>query len=263
MKRIILFIIITLSFLSGSFAQIPVCVRCWSSGTAFTLPKNRIEMDLFRLSSIGLTDKLELSAHPLMMFLLPQIELKAGWGKFAGATVATEHELTYPTFFLGTVSMKGTGGLISPEYHYPQMIAIYNGFLATWGLFKNADITGKAGVAFSVRSGSLNPYSTIDLPVIYPRLKVFYHNQETDLAFGFRWRFLSLFGWQFSGESFIFPGASNNFFFENRSALDYYSKKQILRIQLGYKLCYGLYPPGPQWHFLPVIDLALGFPTVK
>lgn len=249
--------------LTGLLAQAPLYLSCWSDGTANTLPKNRIELKLFQLSSIGLTDKLELSAHPLMMFLLPQVKLKAGWGKIAGATIASEHELIYPTFFLGVVSMKGTGGLISPEFHYPQMIAIYNGILATWGVSKNAVLTGKAGMAFSLRSGPINPYSTIDLPVIYPRLKVFYHNPEIDLGFDFRWRVLSCFGWQFSGESFIFPGTTNNVFFENRSALGYYSKKQTLHIELGYKLCYGIYPSGPQLHLLPLLDVALGIPAVR
>jgi hypothetical protein len=48
----------------------------WTQGTAFTLPKTRIELAILSASRIGLTDRVELSAHPLMFFLLPQAFVK-------------------------------------------------------------------------------------------------------------------------------------------------------------------------------------------
>jgi hypothetical protein len=59
-------------------------------------------------------------------------------------------------------------------------------------------------------------------------------------------------------ENFILCGTPENYFLENKGVLVYTSKKESLRVEAGYKLCFGKYPYGPQWHLLPVIDLIFG-----
>jgi hypothetical protein len=243
---------------SNLFSQDSLTKNYWTEGTAYTIPKKRWELGLFTVSRYGITDKLELSAHPLMFFLMPQVKLKAGWGEYSGFRLATEHGILYPTVFMRLVSTKGTGGLISPEFTIPQMFAIYNRFLVSYGPFRNAIITGHAGIAFSVKFGSLDPASTIDLPVIYPRLAVFYNQPEFDAGIDFRGKFVPRLGWLFNVENFIVCGTPENYFMENKGVLSYTSVKESLRIEAGYKLCFGRYPAGPQWHLLPVIDLVFG-----
>jgi hypothetical protein len=138
------------------------------------------------------------------------------------------------------------------------MFAISNRFMVSYRPFKKAILTAHAGIAFSVKFGSLDPRSTIDLPVIYPRLAVFYNQPEFDAGIDFRGKFVPRFGWLFNVENFIVCGTRNNYFMENKGVLAYTSKKETLRIEAGYKLCFGKYPAGPQWHLLPVIDLVFG-----
>jgi hypothetical protein len=243
---------------SGLFSQDTITRNYWTDGTACNIPKHRWELGLFTASRYGISKNLELSAHPLMFFLMPQVRIKVGWGEYSGFILATEHGVFYPTQFMRLVATKGTGGLISPEFTIPQMFAIANRFMVSYRPFKNAILTVHAGIAFSVKFGPLDPRSTIDLPVIYPRLAVFYNQPEFDAGIDFRGKFIPRFGWLFNVENFIVAGTAQNYFLENKGVLAYTSKKESLRIEAGYKLCFGRYPSGPQWHLLPVVDLVFG-----
>ncbi|MDP1622706.1 MAG: hypothetical protein Q8M08_10260 [Bacteroidales bacterium] len=257
MKKVLLCFIGVIIF-SDLFSQDTLTKNYWTDGTAFTIPKHRWEPGLFTLSRYGITNKLELSAHPLMVFLMPQVKIKAGWGEYSGFRLATEHGIFYPTQFMRLVSSKGTGGLISPEFTIPQMFAISNRFLVSYRPFKNVILTAHAGMTFAVKFGPLDKRTTIDLPILYTRLAVFYNEPASDAGLDFRGQFIPRLGWLFNVENFFIWGTAENYLLENKGVLAYTSKKETLRIEAGYKLCFGKYPAGPQWHLLPVIDLIFG-----
>jgi hypothetical protein len=254
MKKTIL-CLIGICLCSGLFSQDPPAKDYWTTGTAFTVAKHRWEPALFTLSAYGLSDKVEISAHPLMMFLMPQVNVKVGWGESSGIRFATQHGLLYPTLFMRLVAMSGTGGLISPELTIPNMIAVSNRVLVSFRPFRNSILTGHAGITFSLHSATPDNRSTIDLPVIYPRLAVFYSQPEFDLGIDFRGKFRPRLGWLFSVENFILAGTAQNYFLENKGVLAYTSSTDKLRVEAGYKLCFGKYPDGPRWHLLPDINL--------
>lgn len=256
-KRIFLWLIGIIAF-SNLYSQQPEWEKYWNQGTAYTQPKHRCELSLFNFSSYGLSDNLEISAHPLMFFLMPQVQVKAGWGEKSGVLLATEHGILYPTFFMRTVATKGIGGLISSEFSIPQMVGIYNRIIVSHSPFNNAIISAHGGITFSVNSETMDPGSSIDLPIIYPRLAVFYNQPAFDAGVDFRGKFTPVFGWLLSVENFILSGTAYNWFLENKGVLAYTSKKEKLRIEAGYKLFYGRYPSGPQWHLLPDINLTFG-----
>ena len=257
MKKLLLFLI-GIFILSSLFSQDSIPENYWTEGTACNIQKHRWELGLFTASRYGINKNLELSAHPLMFFMMPQVKIKVGWGEYSGFILATEHGIFYPTLFMRLVATKGTGGLISPEFSIPQMFAISNRLLVSFKPFSQAILTAHAGISFSVKSGPLDPGSTIDLPVIYPRLALFYNQPEFDAGIDFRGQFIPRLGWLFNVENFIVCGTENNYFMENKGVLAYTSKKETLRIEAGYKLCFGRYPYGQQWHLLPVVDLIFG-----
>lgn len=257
MKNLLLIIAILVS--CNLFAQDTLTHQYWTAGTAYTLPAHQTEIGLLTSSRYGLTNHLELSAHPLLFFILPHLSLKANWGDFGGFEVATEHGLVYPTQFFELVAAKGTGGLISPEFRFPQMFSFRNALLVSYRPFRNALLNGHAGFTFSTKFGSLDPNSTIDLPIFYPRLAVFYHQPEVDMGIDLRGKFIPRLGWYLGVDNYLFGGTIQNYFMENKGALVYTSSREKLRIELGYKLCYGKYPAGPQWHLLPAFDMIFGF----
>ena len=257
MKKLLLCLTGTL-ICATLFSQDTLTKNYWTDGTACNVPKHRWELGLFTASRYGITNKLELSAHPLMFFAMPQVNLKVGWGGRSGFRMATEHGIFYPVPFMRLVATKGIGGLISPEFTIPQMFAISNRILVSYKPFAKSILTVHAGITFAVKFGPLDKRTTIDLPVIYPRLAVFYDQPEFDVGIDFRGKFVPRFGWLFHVENFIVCGTEKNYFIENKGILAYTSKKETLRVEAGYKLCFGKYPSGPQWHLLPVVDLVFG-----
>ena len=114
-------------------------------------------------------------------------------------------------------------------------------------------------IALSIKSGPLDPRTTIDLPVIYPLFAVFYSQPEFDAGIELRGKLVKTFGWIVNVENFIVCGTEQNYFMENKGVLTYTSIKNKFHLEAGYKLCFGQYPAGPQWHLLPVVDLAFCF----
>ena len=257
MKRILLCLTGILWLISLQ-AQDSAGFHRWTDGTACNIANHRWELGLFTASRYGISNRLELSAHPIMFFVMPQVKLKVAWGKRNGFIFASEHGIFYPTLFMRLVSTEGTGGLISPEFTIPQMFAISNRLLVSYSPFRRALLTAHAGIAFSVKFGPLDRRTTIDLPVIYPRLAVFYNEPEFDAGLDFRGNFAPRFGWLLNVENFMVCGTEENYFMENKGVLAYTSLKGTLRAEAGCKLCFGRYPSGPQWHLLPVLDLIFG-----
>ena len=238
-------------------AQDSLSYKYFNGGTAFTMPKHRFELGLLDESSYGLKDDLQLSTpHLLVCYLLPNFQIKKYWGSYHGFYFASKHGIFYPSIFMQTLAMKGTGGLISPQYKIPDMIAINNQFLVSYLPFKNAVLTFNAGFKFAINSGDLDPQSTIDFPIFYPRLNVFYKHTELDAGIDFRGVLIKQIGWQLSVDNFWFSNTDFNYFMEHNMGITYTSKKQNRRLELGYKLCYGKYVPGNQWHLLPLAGFA-------
>jgi hypothetical protein len=233
--------------------------RHWTSGTAYTLPAGRWEVGLFQALRHSWSESLELSTHPLAFILIPNLSVKWSHGSRNGFQIATRHSLTYPTPLLRILSRKGIGGLISPEFNIPQLVSLYNEVLVSRPFTRSLLATANAGICFAIKSGGLDERTTIDLPVVFPRLNVFYagygfHGGTELRADVFRrWRIQTGTG------IFYYPAADERFAFEQKGLL-LWNKSRTFQLCVGYQLTYGEYPFGTQWHlFVPVFDLAWGW----
>ena len=244
---------------AGLFSQEVSTKHYWTAGTAYTVARHRCELGLMSESRFGLTDQLELSTSPLLFLVAPQLKLKKNWGTYGGFEMATEHGVFCPTPFMSLVAREGTGGLISSEFAIPGMFAIDNRLLVSRKAFRQSLLSAHAGITFALKMDNLDERTTIDLPVLYPRLAAFYDSPALDLGVDFQGNFSPRFGYMVKVENFILPTADEYYFLENKGALYFMSEKQSIRLQAGYKLCYGQYPFGTQWHLLPVLDLGVGF----
>jgi hypothetical protein len=227
----------------------------WSAGSAYVLPQKRIEIGLFQPLRYGYSTHIEWSVHPLLFFIMPNFSIKWSHGFSKDFTFATRHSLYYPTLLLRTISREGTGGIISPEFEIPHMLAFNNEILISREIGNGYLITGKTGISLATKFGSLDERTTIDLPMVYNRLLVFYHGYQ--LRFGVemqgkiygKWRLL------LDGDYFYIPGVEHNKAFEHKGLILWHISDQT-EISLGYKLNYGEYPYGSQWHLLlPIFDI--------
>lgn len=264
MKRglcLLFFLVISFSAnLDGQSVSLVNLWDHWSSGTAHSLPAGRFEMGLFQPMRYGCSDALEFSAHPLLFFVSPNFDAKINYGDLGGITIASSHGLTYPTHLMRLVAKEGIGGLISPEFDIPHIISWQNELLISAEMLGSHLLTAKLAWNTAYKSGPLDPRTTIDLPVVYARTGVYYHDYGwrfgADLKGPLFWRW----GYSLDGDVFYYPKADPdiNMAFEHKGLL-FWNKSTGFQLCLGYLLSYGEYPFGTQWHILPLIDLQWGW----
>jgi hypothetical protein len=258
MKNIIITFLILFIGIHGSIAQ-ENSQKLWSSGTAYTIPAHRWETGLFLPLRMGFHSNLEFSTHPLVFCVMPNMSIKWFHGEWRKCIISSRHSVYYPTPLLRILSRKGTGGIISPQFNIPHMISIYNELLLTSALHPEIYITGRVGFCFAVKSASLDKKSTIDLPIVFPRLNVFYNDYGFKSGLGISGRFFKRWYCDLDGDIFYYPIAEEKFAFELTS-LVFWRKSGAFQLCTGLKLSYAQYPFGDQWHVLaPLIDLQWGW----
>ena len=135
----------------------------------------RWEMGLFQPFRYGYSESIEYSVHPLWFFVMPNFTLKKSQNDIAGFTSASQYKIVYPTPFLNMIAKEGIMGIIAPDFQMPPML----GFSASWLMSKNmagVNLTLNGGLDLGFAFGDLDTRSTIDLPLVYHRLGVYYNN---------------------------------------------------------------------------------------
>ena len=146
----------------------------WDAHSAYLLPQKRWEMGLFQPFRYGYSETIEYSVHPLWFFVMPNFSLKKSQSDFAGFTSASQYKIVYPTPFLNMIAKEGIMGIIAPDFQMPPML----GLSASWLMSKNmsgVDLTLKGGLDLGFAFGDLDTRSTIDIPLVYHRLGVYYN----------------------------------------------------------------------------------------
>ena len=227
----------------------------WYSGTALILPPGRMEIGIFQPLRYGWSKSIEFTIHPLAAFIIPNLSLKWSHGQRSQYFYATRHSISYPTLLLRTVSKEGIGGLISPEFDIPHILSIYNEIIVSTKIAANHLLSYKAGIAFAIKSADLDKGTTIDLPIIFPRMAAYYHGYNFRLGSDWQGKFLKRWHYLVDFDLFFTPGSDENFALEHKGLI-LWNKSDRFQLCIGYKLVYGEYPFGRQWHLLfPLLDL--------
>ncbi len=264
MKKCILSLCIVFVFLayvplSGS-DTIGLNGQTWSMGTAELLPQRRVEIGIFQPLRYGASDQLEISLHPLLFFVMPNVDIKWAHGEYGGFKIASAHGITYPSMLVNWVAKEGIGGLISPEFDIPHILSFQNALLASRGVFNGHLFTGKLALNVAVRSDELDSRTTIDLPVVYPRMSIYYNDFGFRVGADVKGPLFRRFSYAVDAELFYYPTAEPvvNSAFEHKGLL-YWNKSSNVQFCVGYLLTYGEYPFGTQWHLLPLVDVQWGW----
>ena len=168
--------VLLISLLSSSMVNGQTShTRVWSEGSAYILPQKRVELGLFQPLRYGQSERFEWSTHPIYFFIIPNFNLKWFHGLYNDFAVATRYSAYYPTLLLRTIAREGTGGIISPEFDIPHMIGFTGEVLISKPIQNSLYATFKLGIATGIKFGGLDERTTIDIPLVYNRLAVFYH----------------------------------------------------------------------------------------
>ncbi len=255
MKEIIMSFLIL--FAIQAFPQNSSQENRWSYNSSYLMRAGKWESGLLQPFRYGISDKLEISTNALILPVLPNAGIKLSLGERCGFRLASEHSLSVPSVFLNFVSRKGTGGLISPEFDFPLMLGISSSLAASRPVCDSAILTFRAGFGITFHGREVNPLSTIDLPVFYPRMAQFYKGASIRLSSGIKGRICRKWNYEEAVQVFIITRKDNNFFAENTGNL-MWTVGRSLRIKGGYNLSYGNYPFGKHFQLWPSLDLIFG-----
>ena len=225
-----------------------------------------LKYSIFGQTTYGISDAVEISAHPVIFFLSPSVDVKYTLMTSDQYSVAGVSGISYPTLLMRLVAAKGIGGFISPEFTIPHMFSVRSGVVATLPLGEQHFISGSVLFECALNNSSLEPGSSIDLPLIAPRDAIYYKNAGFTAAVASEGENSAIFDYHMKIELFLFPFPSKRY--DNEYTLgqqDIFSETtgnilwkitETSRLSPGFKLTYGDYPFGGQWHLFPVIDFV-------
>jgi len=231
---------------------------------AFIAPCGSFQYSIFGVSTYGINNTMEIEAHPLMLFFSPSVDLKYKLTRFGDINISGISGFNYPTILMRLITKKGTGGFISPEFTIPQMISIRNGVVGTYRISEQHFISGRVLFEFAINNNALEPGTSIDLPLIAPHSAVYYNDAGFSFAIAGEGTVYSFISYHCKSELLIFPFISQEYkdeyplgqqsFFVDFSGTAVWRLSETAIISTGFKLTYGDYPFGGQWHLLPTID---------
>ena len=266
MRNLTLYILIVILSSSSIFSQDENSTFRFYDETANVINKSDYRFSLFKNTEYGITDDLSISAHPLLLFVNPSIDVKYNFYKKDDLMISSIHGINYPTLMMNTLKGPGTGGFISPEFKIPVMFSIRNGVLATYKLDNSHFLTGKFAFEFALNNSDLSPGTSIDIPVILPRTMVYYKSIGFDVVIASEGSIWHTLDYHASTEFFLFPFGGTDYekeysenstdFFMEISGGCFWNIVKSAKLGITGKLCYGQYPFGTQWHLIPYVDFV-------
>ena len=233
---------IILILLSNGFA---------SSESAHLLGKGIREIGLFQPLRLGYSKNIELSAHPILMFTMPNVSIKIRHEKYG---ITSRHEFIYPTPLMRFFQKEGKFGVITSVADVGKVPHI---FTFQNEIFKSIEwdktlFTLKGGFTFAIVSEKLDERLSIDLPLIYPGMGDFFNGYKINFGVDARHHFSEQLNLLLDGDAMIIP--TEDIFWDTKLLAEY-KLNDHYRILLGTKLTYGNYPFGKQTRLFPLFDI--------
>jgi len=226
----------------------------FSGDSAYPLENSQRQMGIFQPRFYGMNNNLEISTHPLLFFIKPNVKVKKYHKEYKGFGIASRYSFDYPTQLLKLIQRKGTFGILSKDPDIgdiPNLIVFQGEVLVTKKLDK-ISITGKAGVSLCPGC-ELDSRHIVDLPLAYPRMAVYKYGVATNTGLDVDYNFSDQFNFKTDIDIFNIP--EDGIFLEHKFLINYHLSPKYT-LTTGIKLTSGNYPFGKQLDIFPLIDLS-------
>tara|TARA_B100000131_G_scaffold317108_1_gene358472 strand:- start:56 stop:790 length:735 start_codon:yes stop_codon:yes gene_type:complete len=228
--------------------------------TAFVIGKNNKSMGVFQPLIYGYNEKIDISTHPILFFIKPNIKLKIYHSKIKNINFATRYSFEYITPLLKLMQHRGYFALISEDPNIGKINQILTLKTEILGTKKNQNytITGKAGISICPRC-KIDDRHIIDYDLIYPRMVLYKNNIDANLGLDINYYFSKKILFKTDLDLIFIP--KENPFIEHKFIFNYILSKKYT-LSAGYKYCYGFYPFNKdkgQWNLFPLIDIKWNF----
>ena len=236
----------------------------WSSESAHLLEKNRKEVGLFTPFKMGMNNGSELSINKFLM--MPSVSLKQEMIMYNSWKMARIFRIEYPTPGLKwlqsplglEMGAPNKFSLISTQFSIPQMLSFYTEIIGTKGSVKSGQLSLNAGIGVALNGKELSDDATIDLPIIYPRLSVYYNDFIIKSGGGYYRQLTDKLYYLIDYDMYLMPGGRGRYAFEQQGLAAWQNSNKF-RLSFGYKLIAGEYPFGAQAHLFPTINIQFGW----
>ena len=222
--------------------------------TAYPLENGQRQMGVFQPRIYGMNNNLEISTHPLLFFVKPNVKVKKHHGEYKGLGMSSRFSFDYPTLFLKLIQREGKFGILSkdPDIGDIPNLFVFQGELLVTKKSVDYSLTGKAGL--SICPGcEIDKRHLVDLPLTYPRMTVYHHGFASNVGLDLDYIYSEKISLKTDIDLFFILG--KDVFIENKFMINYqFSPKYTLTG--GVKLTQGTYPFGKQLDIFPLIDLS-------
>lgn len=226
----------------------------FADDTAYPLENGKRQMGIAQPLIYGMNNNLEISIHPLLAFIKPNVKVKKHHGEYKELGIASRFSFDYPTPLLKLIQREGKLGILSkdPDIGDISSLFVFQGELLITKKSADYKLSGKAGL--SICPGcEIDSRHLVDLPLAYPRMLVYEKGLSTNIGLDFYYDFsknISL-----TTDIDLFFISDKDVFVENKFLINYqFSPKYTLTA--GVKLTQGTYPFGKQLDIFPLIDLS-------
>ena len=231
----------------------------FSRDSALSIGENNRQISLFQPYIIA-TEQLEISTHPILFFVKPNFKIKRYIVKKYDFDFAGRFSFDYPTKLLEFIQRKGEFGILSIDPTIPKIsnLFIVQSEMLITKQFLFLNLTNKIGISLCP-SCDLDSRNIIDLPIIYPRMRLYQNKILSNIGFDLEYLYLEKFSFKTDIDVLIL--SINDIFFEHKLLFNYFINEKI-SLTTGYKLAFGEYPYGSQIDLYPIIDFSYHW-TVK
>ncbi|MBN2892810.1 MAG: hypothetical protein JXL97_13155 [Bacteroidales bacterium] len=274
MKKILLIVTILTIIYSQSDAQYrKFSSPIWTIGTAKTISKKELDLNLLYYSQYGITNRVELQMKPLWWYKFPNLGLKITWWnkksepnanffKKLGIIVGTKHGIYYPTPLMNYIQDKSFQNIDFGSSPIPPIFAIKNELLITFiinkfkGCYQNRGIlTLKAGNQKAFKNQNQN-FVLTDKAILFRQTTIF--GDYSLWYFGIDYDSKLSYGLNYKIDvDFYSVGLLiHNWIFEHKGLVYWYmGANKKIRTTIGYKFSYANYP-GTKLSLYPLFDLT-------
>jgi len=228
----------------------------WSDNSARTVEKSHKEIGIFSPFTMGLTESLELSVHPIWFFMTPHIHIKKYWTEISSFHISSLHRLSYETPILKMLSKNGTGGVLPPTREIPQFIKLNNALLIGKS-YKEQYITLQLGVDFAYGFGN-STMPDIEYFLVYPRTYALNHLYTPYVALDVTGTLYKKIDYNYHTDNFFLTGENVGFITEQAFQL-IWRKSEKFNVRIGAIYTIGDFPYGKGNKILPTIDCLWAF----
>lgn len=245
----------------------------WATKSAKTIQEGRLEVGAFSSTTWGVTERVEVSAHPVGLFVFPAARVKVNWWQIGHLVcsdgdlvfhprvwVSSQHRVFSPTPLLHLFAREGSGGLLPANSDIPFALGMENQALVTTSVAGHL-LSATLGVTVTAREAS--DVAMVEFPFLYSMLASLYSPVVPSFGVSFEGNIAGSFDYQFAPRLHIFrpeeriawPAERPPWVFAQDTVLRVHGRLgQRHRISLGLATTVARYPLGTRLHYVPTLD---------